>query len=155
MNADPQVLAHLNEYLSFELTGHRQYLVHGAQCRQWGFERLARRELAYVAEESAHAERILARLLLLGGAPTPRDVHPVAASDSAPTLLARDRDLVARAIAHLREAVAQCERSGDYASRALLVEMMDDEERHLDWLDTELGLLDRLGPENYLQAQLG
>ncbi len=155
MNADPKVLAHLNEYLSVELTGHRQYLLHGGLCRHWGFERLAQREQAYVVEETAHAQRILARLLMLGGTPAPRDVRPVVGADSVPALLALDHQLVSHAITLLRQAVTQCEDSRDYDSRALLVEMLDDEEGHLDWLETEQRLLAQLGQERYLQAQLG
>lgn len=154
MQGDPRVLAALNEYLSYELTGHRQYLIHAAMCRHWGYERMARIQDAYSAEETQHAGSIIARILLLGGRVAPRELGPIAGGEDLPRQLERDHALVAGAIDHLRAGVGDCEQYGDYASRDLLAEMLDDEERHLHWLDTERALLDRLGTENYLQAQM-
>lgn len=153
MQGEPKVLAGLNEYLSFELTGHRQYLIHAAMCRHWGFERLARIQDAYSAEETQHAARIIARILLLGGTAAPRELGPVAGGTSVSEQLARDHALVAGAITHLRAFIGDCERSADFVSRDLMREMLDDEERHLHWLDIELGLVARLGLPNYLQSQ--
>ncbi|HNU10038.1 MAG TPA: bacterioferritin [Rubrivivax sp.] len=155
MQGDPRVLAALNEYLSYELTGHRQYLVHAAMCRHWGFERMARIQDGYSAEETQHAARIIARILLLGGAVAPREFGPIAGGEDLAQQLERDHALVAAAVAHLRSAIGDCEQCRDFASRDLLAEMLDDEERHLHWLDTERALLDKLGAENYLQSQLG
>lgn len=155
MQGEPKVLADLNEYLSFELTGHRQYLIHAGMCRHWGFERLARIQDAYSAEETQHGARIIARILLLGGTVTPRELGPIAGGASVTEQLARDHALVAAAITHLRAAVGACEQSKDFVSRDLLREMLDDEERHLHWLDIEQGLVTRLGLQNYLQSQTG
>lgn len=153
MKGDARVVADLNEYLSFELTGHRQYLIHTGMCRHWGFERLAKIQGAYSAEETGHAARIIARILLLGGAATPREFGPIAGAAGVPAQLALDRGLVGGAIVHLRAAIAACEHSRDFVSRALLREMLDDEEHHLHWLDTELALIDQIGLQNYLQSQ--
>lgn len=155
MKADPKVLAALNEYLSYELTGHRQYLIHAAMCRHWGLQRMARIQEAYSAEETQHAARIIDRILLLDGQATPRELGPVAGGATLATQLARDHDLVGRAIVHLRAAIGDCEDSGDFVSRDLLREMLDDEEHHLHWLDTETRLAGQLGEQNYLQSQLG
>lgn len=155
MKGDPKVVAGLNEYLSFELTGHRQYLLHAGMCRHWGWQRLAGIQDAYSAEETQHAARIIARILMLGGSPAPRELRTIAGAPTVPEQLALDRELVAAAIVHLRAAVADCEQARDYASRALLREMVDDEERHLHWLDTETALIGKVGLQNYLQAQLG
>lgn len=155
LRGDPVVVAHLNESLSYELTGHRQYLIHAGMCRHWGFERLAKLQDAYWAEEVQHAAKIIARILMLGGAATPRELRPIAGAASVPEQLALDRTLVMQAMVHLQGAIADCERLADYVSRDLLVEMRDDEERHLDWLDIELALIEKLGPKNYLQSQLG
>lgn len=155
MKGDAKVLAHLNEYLSYELTGHRQYLVHAAMCRNDGLQRMARIQEAYSAEETQHAARILDRILLLGGVAAPREFGPIAGGPTLAAQLARDHALVAGAIAHLRAAVGDCEACGDYVSRDLLTEMLDDEERHLYWLDTEMRLAAQLGEHNYLQSQMG
>lgn len=178
MTVHPQVVQDLNDYLSFELTGHRQYLLHGATCRHWGFEQLAQAQLAYSDEETRHAARIMARILLLGATPLMRSARDVATdataagqpasagaaqpasaaaaqhADAVARQLARDRDLVGAAIAHLKGAIGRCEQHRDFASRALLVEMLDDEELHLDWLDRQSGLIDKLGLQHYLQAQI-
>lgn len=154
MRGDAKVVAHLNEYLSFELTGHRQYLIHAGMCRHWGFERLAQIQDAYWAEEIQHAAKVIARILFLDGAATPRELRPIAGAASVPEQLTLDRTLVMQAMDHLQGAIADCERLGDYVSRDLLVEMRDDEERHLHWLDTEIALIDKLGLKNYLQSQL-
>ncbi|MCC7151843.1 MAG: bacterioferritin [Rubrivivax sp.] len=155
MQGDPKVVAGLNEYLSFELTGHRQYLIHAAMCRHWGFARLAGIQDAYSAEETQHAARIATRILMLDGTIAPRELGAIGGAATVPDQLARDRGLVGGAIVHLRAAIGDCEQGRDFVSRDLLREMLDDEERHLHWLDTELGLVQRLGLQNYLQSQTG
>lgn len=155
MQGNPKVVAALNEYLSFELTGHRQYLIHAAMCRHWGLARLARIQDAYSAEETQHAAGIVTRILMLGGSAAPREFGAIAGAADVPAQIARDRVLVGAAIVHLRAAVGDCEQAGDFVSRDLLRVMLDDEERHLHWLDTEQGLIERLGLQNYLQSQLG
>ncbi|MBS0304808.1 MAG: bacterioferritin [Proteobacteria bacterium] len=154
MKGDARVVADLNRYLSFELTGHRQYLLHAAMCRHWGFERLARIQDAYSAEETQHAARIAARILMLGASALPEELRTIAGAPTVPEQLALDRALVHDAALHLRAAVERAEGCADYVSRDLLREMLDDEERHEHWLDTEIGLVSSLGLENYLQAQL-
>lgn len=155
MKGDAKVVADLNEYLSFELTGHRQYLLHAGLCRHWRFERLAKLQHDYSAEETQHAMRLIARILLLDGSAAPRELRPIVAAPSVPEQLALDHSLVAQAIAHLRSAITHCEKVRDFVSRDLLAEMLDDEERHLHWLDTETALIGKLGIENYLQSQTG
>lgn len=155
MKGDPKVLDGLNGYLSFELTGHRQYLLHAGMCRHWGFERLARIQDDYSAEETQHAARIITRILMLGGVAAPRELRPIVGAPTVPEQLELDRELVSQAMVHLRAAIADCEAGRDYVSRDLLREMLDDEENHLDWLDTEVALIGKLGLQNYLQSQLG
>lgn len=154
MKGDPRVIRQLDEYLSFELAGHRQYLLHGATCRHWGFARLADAQQAYSEEETTHAGRILTRILMLGGTPSMKNRRAVEGGDTVAKQLGHDRELVSAAIVHLRAAIGICERGGDPASRDLLAEMLDDEELHLDWLDRQLGLIDRVGLQEYLQAQM-
>lgn len=154
MKANPQVTRQLNEYLSFELSGHRQYLLHSAVCRHWGLSRLARTQYAYSDEETRHAGRIMARILLLGDTPQMKSYRAVAASDTVEQQLEKDRELVGAAIVHLRSAIGICEQGSDFVSRDLLTEMLDDEELHLDWLDRQFGLIAKLGLQDYLQAQM-
>jgi bacterioferritin len=154
MKGDPRVTHELNEYLSFELTGHRQYLLHGATCRHWGFSRLADVQHGYSEEETTHAGRIMARILLLGAAPSMKSRRAVDARDTVAKQLAYDRELVSQAIDHLRAAIGICEQCSDFVSRDLLAGMLDDEELHLDWLDRQLGLIDKVGLQDYLQAQM-
>jgi len=154
MKGDPRVIRELNEYLSFELTGHRQYLLHDATCRHWGFPRLADVQHAYSEEETNHASRIMARILLLGGMPSMESRRAIEARDTVAKQLDYDRQLVSEAIDHLRSAIGICEQCGDFVSRDLLTEMLDDEELHLDWLDKQKGLIDKVGMQDYLQAQM-
>lgn len=154
MNGDPQVIRQLDEYLSFELTGHRQYLLNAATCRHWGFARLAAAQQAYSEEETTHAARIMARILLLGGTPSMGSPRAVESRDTVAKQLESDRALVSAAIDHLRAAIGICERGHDFASRDLMAQMLDDEELHLDWLDRQLGLIARVGLQEYLQAQM-
>lgn len=154
MQGNPQVVQLLNEYLSFELTGYRQYLLHAETCRHWGFPRLGQLQNDYSEEETRHAGRIMARILLLGGTPAMKSQRDVVASDTVADQFAKDRDLVGAAIVHLRSAIGTCERSGDFVSRDLLTEMLDDEELHLDWLDKQAGLIAKVGLQDYLQAQM-
>lgn len=153
MKGDPQVIGGLNEYLSFELTGYKQYLLHGAMCRHWGFSRLAEIQHGYSEEETRHSGEIMARILLLGSTPQMKDFRPAAEGATVAEQLEHDRDLVAGAMAHLRNAIGVCERSQDFVSRDLLAKMLDDEELHLDWLDTQLELIGKVGLQNYLQSQ--
>ncbi|MDT3678974.1 MAG: bacterioferritin [Burkholderiaceae bacterium] len=154
MKGDPRVTRALDEYLSFELTGHRQYLLHGATCRHWGFSRLADVQHAYSAEETTHAGRIMARILLLGATPSMKSRREIDAHDTVAKQLDYDRELVSEAVDHLRAAIGVCEECSDYVSRDLLAEMLDDEELHLDWLRKQLSLIDRVGLQDYLQAQM-
>lgn len=150
--ADPQVIAGLNEYLCFEMTGYVQYLFHAELCRHRGFRKLADIQADYSAEETRHASRVMARILLLGAVPAPRLLTEVGGARSVPEQIEADRELVGRAIAHLRQSVGECERSRDFVSRDLLSEMLDDEELHLYWLDKQVSLIGQIGLPNYLQS---
>lgn len=154
MKSDAQIIDGLNEYLAFELTGHKQYLLHGALCRHWGFEKLAAAQLAYSEEETQHAGEIMARIALLGATPYMEERRTPAGGTTVPEQLENDRRLVSDAIDHLRRTIGVCEQQRDYVSRDLLGTMLADEELHLDWLETELELIDKVGQENYLQAKL-
>lgn len=154
MKIDPQIIARLNEYLCFETTGHVQYLFHAGLCAHQGFSVLARIQTDYSAEESQHAARIMARILMQGGVPAPKMLRAVGGMRSVPEQFEADRELVGGAIVHLRTSIGECEPHRDFVTRDLLREMLDDEERHLYWLDKQVSLLGDVGPENYLQSML-
>lgn len=155
METDPKTIDFLNGYLSIELTGHKQYLLHSTTCGRWGLPRLAARQRAYSVEETSHAFEVAERLLFLEGTPSLADARPIRVVTRVEQQLALDRDLVGFAIGRLREAVQHCTHQRDAVSRALFQRMLVDEEDHLHWVETELGLIDRLGLPGYLRAQLG
>jgi len=155
MKGSADIIERLNSYLSIELTGHRQYLRNSRTCAHWGFTRLAEIQYAYAIEEMEHAAEIADRILFLEGEP---DMSAAARIGPVATLtgqLQQDLTLVEHACVVLGEAIARCEQQGDFVSRDLLTTMLDDEERHTDWLETELGLVERIGLDNYLQSQQG
>jgi len=154
MQIASQVIEQLNGYLAIELTGHRQYLRNSRSCAHWGLERLAAIEYDYATEEMQHAARLADQILLIEGQPDFAAACVLAPAATAIEQLAQDHALVARACEFLAESIAVCENAGDYASRELLVEMLDDEQRHIDWLETELEQARRIGEPNYLQSQL-
>lgn len=153
MQGNSEVIDYLNRYLSFELTGFKQYLLHSRSAADQGYERLAQKQLEYSNEETAHAARIIDRILLLEGAPLLADRQAVSLDADVLAQIRADRQLVTDAIAALREGIACCERASDFVTRTLLREMLDDEEQHLHWLEVQLELADKIGVRNYLQSQ--
>lgn len=154
MKGDADVLERLVRYLRIELTGHKQYMLHAATCRRHGYRRLAETQEAYRDEESRHASKVLHRILLLEGAPDVGDIRDVTAEPSVEAQLRRDHRLVSEAIEHLQESIGVCRDRADGGSRRLFEEMLVDEEEHLDWLETQLSLIEALGVERYLQEML-
>jgi len=170
MKSDEKVISFFNRYLQIELTGHKQYLLHGAKCKDWGFTRLAEKQLDYAQEETQHAAKIMQRLLFLEGEPALQDARVIEVKDSVPEQLALDKALVQQAIDLLREAVSWCEQQRDavlddtpmhkavrYAlnQRKALERFLEDgrlEEHHLHWLEQQHFLIGSVGLENYLQA---
>jgi len=154
MQGNHEVIGLLNEYLAIELTGHRQYLRNSRACKNWGFGRLAAVQYDYALEEMEHAATLIDRILFLEGEPAVGVSAELAPAGSAVEQLEQDLALVGRACSQLRNAVSRSEALGDFASRDLFAAMLEDEERHTDWLETELGLVERIGVENYLQSRL-
>ncbi|MBI2379423.1 MAG: bacterioferritin [Gammaproteobacteria bacterium] len=152
MQGDPQVLTYLNRYFRIELTGHKQYLLNAGQLAHWGYGELAAKQHAYGEEETAHARRLMARILFLGGTPELADHRPIVPVADVTGQLRQDLSLIADAIGVLREAVTCCSAQADFVSRDLFVEMLADEEAHYHWLETQLALQAQMGSENYLQS---
>lgn len=153
MRGDKTIIAHLNRYLAFELTGIKQYLLHSRSAADQGINRLAEVQLEYSREEATHAARIMDRILFLEGVPALVDMHPVEIEQDVLQQLERDQRLITEAIALLREGIAACEQVADFVSRDFLREMLDDEERHSHWITVQLDLAAKIGRQNYLQSQ--
>lgn len=154
MQGDSRVIGLLDRYLSIELTGHKQYLLDASQCRDWGLERLRQRQHAYSEEETRHAERLADRILFLEGRPSMVDHRAPQPSADIVEQLRGNLALIADAMRVLREGLEQAESASDFVSRDLFAEMLADEEAHTDWLETQLGLIERIGLVAYLQTQI-
>ena len=155
MQGHPDVIAKLNHLLAGELTAIDQYFIHGRMCQEWGLRRLAEHFGHEMQEEQGHASLLITRILFLEGLPTLDQRQPLKVGRTVPEILGNDLGLEYRVITELREAIALCESVRDFPTRDLLLGMLKDtEEDHTFWLETQLGLIAKLGLENYLQAQL-
>ena len=155
MKSDPKVLEHLNAQLRNELTATNQYFLHYRLFRHWGFERLAKIEREESLGEMKHADRLMERILVLEGLPNLQDLGKLLVGETVPEALQCDLQSETGAQATLKEAIAHSEAVRDYVSRELLEDILDDTEEHIDWLETQLELIGKVGLENYLQSQLG
>ncbi|ODN42185.1 bacterioferritin [Piscirickettsia litoralis] len=155
MKGDAKVIEHLNAILKNELTVINQYFLHARMLKDWGLTKLGEKEYQESLEEMRHADALIERILFLEGLPNLQDLGKLYIGENVEEILKCDRKMELIAIPMLRDAIKCCEEKADYVSRDLLLKILSDEEDHLDFLDTELGLIDRLGIENYQQSQMG
>ena len=155
MKSDPQVIEHLNAQLKNELTATNQYFLHYRMLKHWGFHRLAGKEYDESIGEMKHADRLMERLFMLGGLPNLQDLGKLLVGENVPEILDCDLRSETGSQATLKEAIAHCESVRDYVSRDLLESILDDTEEHIDYLETQIELLGKVGLENYLQTQIG
>jgi len=155
MKGDPKVIEHLNRVLRNELTAINQYFLHSRMFKDWGLKTLADHEFHESVDEMKHADVLIERILFLEGLPNMQDIGKLRIGEHTREMLECDLALEMEAIPDLREAVAHCESCKDYVSRDLFDRILDSEEEHVDWLETQIDLIDRVGIENYQQSQMG
>lgn len=154
MKGDKKVIEHLNAVLRNELTAINQYFLHSRMFKNWGLTRLADHEHHESIDEMKHADQLIERILFLEGIPNLQDLGKLMIGEHAREILECDLRLEMEALPALRDAVTHCESVKDYVSRELFEHILESEEEHVDWLETQLELADKVGIENYLQAQM-
>ncbi len=155
MKSDPQVLVHLNAQLKNELTAINQYFVHYRMLKHWGFDKLAKKEYDESIGEMKHADALMARIFMLDGLPNLQDLGKLLIGETVPEILDCDLRSETGAQGTIKDGIAYCESVRDYVSRDLLETILDDTEEHIDFLETQIDLLGKVGVENYLQSQMG
>ena len=152
---DPNIIDCLNRVLKNELTAINQYFLHSRMFKDWGLKALAEHEHAESLDEMKHADRLIERILFLDGLPNLQDLGRLMIGENVPEMLRCDLAMENAAMPVLRECVATTEAAQDYVSRELFEEILASEEEHVDWLETQLELIDKTGLANYLQSQMG
>ena len=155
MKGDADVIEVLNDVLCAELTGINQYFIHSEMCENWRYKRLSEHSRKESIEEMKHADHIIKRILLLEGLPNLQDLGKLLIGETVPEMLKSDLKLEYGARTDMVAAIAHFESVKDFVSRDLVSSILDDTEKHIDFLETELELVQKVGLQNYLQTQIG
>lgn len=154
MKGNPNIIGHLNKALFNELTAINQYFLHARMYRNWGYKELAEHEYKESIDEMKHADRLIERILFLDGLPNLQQLGKLLIGESPKEALECDLRLELAAVPDLKAAIAESEQLGDYVSRDLFSDILESEEEHIDWLETQLGLIAQLGDVAYLQTKV-
>jgi len=155
MKGDAQVIQHLQAQLKNELTAINQYFVHYRMLKHWGFDKLAQKEYAESIGEMKHADQLMDRIFVLDGLPNLQDLGKLHIGEDVLEILNSDLALERTAQTTIKDGIAHCESVRDYVSRDLLLKILDDTEEHVDFLETQLDLVGKVGLQNYLQSLMG
>jgi bacterioferritin len=154
MKGDTQVIKLLNAQLTNELTAINQYFLHARMYQHWGFAKIGKKEYEESIGEMKHADQLINRILMLEGLPNLQALHKLMLGENTPEMLACDLKLEHLSQKTVKEGIAACEVARDYVSREIFQHILDDTEEHIDWLETQIDLIEKLGLPNYLQSQV-
>jgi len=154
MKGDAKVIEFLNKALYNELTAINQYFLHAKMLKNWGLKELAQHEYEESIDEMKHADKLSERILFLDGLPNFQILGKLRIGENPRELLECDLALEYEALPLLRDAIAHCESVADYVSRKLFADILESEEEHIDWIETQLSIIDRIGEPNYLLTKL-
>ena len=154
MKGDKKTIGYLNKVLKNELTAINQYFLHSRMFKDWGLGKLAKHEYEESVDEMKHADKLIERILFLEGLPNLQDLGKLHVGEHTREMLECDLKLEMDGHPLLKEAIVHCESTGDYVSRELFEHILEGEEEHIDWLETQLALIDRVGIENYQQSMM-
>jgi len=155
MKSDPKVVEYLNAQLKNELTAINQYFLHARMYKHWGLEALGKKEYDESIGEMKHADWLIQRIFMLDGLPNLQDLHKLMVGENTPEILSCDLKLEYISQSTCKEAIAYCESVRDFVSREIIQKILDDTEEHIDWLETQIELVDKLTLPNYLQSAMG
>lgn len=154
MKGNPQIIAELNKLLKNELTAINQYFLHARMMKHWGFDRLGHKIYEESIGEMKHADRLMERILVLDALPNLQDLGKLLVGENVPEILDADLKSERGAQATLKEGIAYCETVNDYVSRKILEDILHDTEEHIDYLETQIDLVAKVGLQNHLQSQM-